>query len=142
MIECIRRECIADPNDLYHAESHICFVCGAEFDPSVELTDAPCEQCNWLCCPTCGCCKCSLSEADQAWLDGIRETVCQDLCDMVDIDLESIPMTENPNLYWGMTTQLRFCRRWATGELRRVAGELYARDIAARRQAMEDDENA
>jgi hypothetical protein len=117
-IRCIRRACIEDPEDLYHHESHTCFVCGAEFDPSPEMMGQICEVCNWYKCPTCGGCQCSLSPSDQAWMEAVRNTYCQDVGLMANLRLEDLPATDNPHVKEGLGMQLRFCRRWAVEQMR------------------------
>jgi len=119
-IDCIRKACIEDPKDPYHFEEHLCYVCGAAWDP--VLSEAPvCEQCGWLKCPACGGCKCSLSGHDRQWLDDIRSTLCQDVRLLAGVRVASLPDTDNPHLREGMSLQLRFCRRWALEQCSRPA---------------------
>jgi hypothetical protein len=118
LIRCIRRTCIEDPEDLYHYESHICFVCGAGFEPSPEMLKQVCEVCHWYKCPTCGGCQCSLSANDQAWIESVRNTCCQDIDLMASLRLEDLLDTENPHVKEGLGMQLRFCRRWAIEQIR------------------------
>jgi len=117
-IQCIRKACIEDPNDLYHVESHMCFVCGAEFGPDAKMMERICPVCAWYQCPTCGGCKCSLSKVDATWVDRIRGTYCQDRELMAAIDVGALPDTENPNVKAGLGVQLRFCRRWVIEQQR------------------------
>lgn len=116
-IDCIRKSCIKDPGDPYHFESHLCFVCGAEFDPSIELVGELCPSCGWLRCPFCGGCKCSLGYNDQRWIDYIKGSYCQDVGMMAKINVGMLPPTENPNVKLGLGIELRFCRRWANVQL-------------------------
>lgn len=116
---CIRSACIANDDDLYHVESHVCFVCGAEFDPTPDLRQEICSVCGWYRCPFCDGCECSLSREDAAWIDHIHTTACQSIADMANLNVGSLPETENPNVKVGLGMQLRFCRRWAIEQLRR-----------------------
>lgn len=117
-IDCIRKACIQDPDDLYHVESHVCFVCGAEFEPVPNMVQDICPTCGWYQCPVCAGCRCSLSEADAAWVDAIRSSYCQDVELMARINVGDLPDTDNPNVKAGLGIQLRFCRRWAIEQLR------------------------
>jgi hypothetical protein len=117
-VNCIRKSCIEDPDDLYHVESHVCFVCGAEFEPTPGMIQQICDECNWYNCPVCGGCKCSLSDSDAAWVDSIRASYCQSVNEMAGIRVKNLPDTDNPNVKLGLGIQLRFCRRWAIGQLR------------------------
>jgi hypothetical protein len=119
-IDCIRKACIEDPNDLYHVESHACFVCGVEFEPSSEMVGEVCEACGWYRCPDCGGCQCSLSEADAAWMDDIRSTYCHNIEKMASVNVGDLPDTENPHVKMGLGMQLRFCRRWAIEQMRQL----------------------
>lgn len=102
-IDCIRKACIEDPNDLYHVESHACFVCGVEFEPSPEMVGEMCEVCGWYRCPDCGGCQCSLSEADAAWIDNIRSTYCQNIEKMASVNVGTFltPKTLMLRRGWG-----------------------------------------
>lgn len=121
LIRCIRRTCIEDPEDPYHDESHVCFVCGAEFEPSPEMLKRVCEVCHWYKCPTCGGCQCFLSANDQAWIESVRNIYCQDIDRMAGLRLENLPDTENPHVKEGLGTQLCFCRRWAIEQIKGTA---------------------
>jgi hypothetical protein len=116
-IDCIRKECIENPDDLYHVESHVCFVCSAEFEPMPDMMQKICSVCGWYHCPVCDGCKCSLSETDAAWVDTIRSSYCQSVEKMATINVSNLPNTENPNVKLGLGIQLRFCRRWAIEQL-------------------------
>jgi len=116
VINCIRKECIENPDDLYHYESHVCFVCGAEWDPDPSLI---CAKCGWIKCPKCNGCRCSLSEADKAWVDNVFATYCQSIEAMAGVKVGGLADTENPNVKAGLGMQLRFCRRWANEQLRK-----------------------
>ena len=113
-INCIRKECIENPKDSYHYEGHICFVCGAEFDPTVELLEKNlCPVCHWYKCPVCEGCKCSLSSKDQEWIDNIHNTYCRDIHKIVQINVSKLSETGNPSVKRGLGLQLYFCRTWA-----------------------------
>lgn len=117
-VQCIRSGCIQDPNDEYHWEPHRCFVCGAPFFVSPNIVErCICEQCNWAICPVCGGCKCSLSEQDQAWIDNVRETVCQSVQKMANVDPEMLADTDNGWVKKGLGLQLYFCKKWACVQL-------------------------
>ena len=117
-IDCIRKDCIADPDDPYHHESHLCFVCGYEFDPVPPMVEtALCAVCNWYACPQCGGCRCSLDDHDQQWIDTVRATYCHDIEKMAAVRVSDLPDTHNPWARRGLGLQLRFCRRWARATL-------------------------
>lgn len=112
--DCIRKECIEDPDDAYHYESHKCFVCGEGFMPSVEVVnEEQCPECGWLTCPYCGCCKCDLKPEDQEWIDYVSKTYCQDRVRMAGINVSRLPDTVNRCVKEGLGMQLAFCKRWS-----------------------------
>lgn len=114
-IFCWRIHDIADPNNPYRQESHACFVCSKEFLPDPEYV---CEKCNWLKCPHCEGCRCNLTQNDQEWVAYVRRTFCQDPKRMAGLDINSMPRTDNPNVFWGLTSQLRICRSKAVEYLK------------------------
>ncbi len=119
-VHCVREHCIADPKDPYHFEPHLCFVCGIQWDVTPKLLETNlCPKCNWVKCPECEGCRCSLSPTDQAWLDSVREKYCQSVEALADFWAENLPSTPtwSPELLAGMTLQLMFCKRWARVEL-------------------------
>jgi len=116
-IDCFRSEEIADPESDYHLEAHLCFICGAPFEPTPDLP--VCPVCNWYLCPDCGGCRCSLSPEDRRWLEFIREVFCQVPEVLAKTPLGLLPMTTNPNLRAGMMTQLYFCQKGARQLCRR-----------------------
>jgi len=124
-VQCVRKDCIADPRNPYHNEPHLCFVCGAQWYPTPELLETNlCPVCNWLKCPECGGCKCSLSPTEQVWVDHVRSTYCQSVDDLASFrkrDLPPIGGAAKPSqlLKTGLGLQLMFCARWARCELER-----------------------
>ena len=79
-VNCVRKDCIADPRDPYHQEPHLCFSCGAQWYVTPGLLENNlCPECNWIKCPACGACKCSLTRASQKWVDRVRSTYCQSI---------------------------------------------------------------
>ena len=123
LVNCVRKDCIADPNNEYHQEPHLCFACGAQWYPTEELLKTNlCPDCNWLKCPVCGGCKCSLSPAAVAWVNHVRSTYCQSVEKLAfyrEADLPSPRATgkEAELLVDGLGLQLMFCIRWARVEL-------------------------
>lgn len=116
---CIRKDCIHNPEDAYHIETHWCFVCGAEFDPSPDMLLQQCPQCRWYKCPSCGGCQCSLSEHDQVWVNEVFSVYCHNLEAMADISVAQLPDTDNPHVKKGLGLQFYFCKRWAALKLGR-----------------------
>jgi len=116
---CIRKECINHNDDAYHVETHLCFVCGAEFDPSPELRAQQCPECGWYRCPRCGGCQCSLNEHDRKWIDEVCSVYCHHLESMADIKVSALPETDNPHVKRGLGLQCYFCKRWASIKLER-----------------------
>lgn len=58
-------------------ETHHCFVCGEAFRPREgEL----CVECDWLKCPVCGGCACSLSEESVRAIGALFRTFCESCC--------------------------------------------------------------
>lgn len=114
-VNCIRKGCIADPNDPYHAEQHLCFVCGKPF--YVTEDKKICPKCNWVICPECGGCQCNLSEWDASWVRRVRGFFCQAPETMASFRWEDLPKTDNPYVSLGLGLQLSFCKRWAVEQL-------------------------
>ena len=118
MFTCIRTECINDPVDAYHLETHKCFVCGGIFMPTPEMAEGErCPDCSWYECPFCGCCKCDLEQDDQDWIDDVFDTYCNSTRAMSRIRLGDLPDTMNPSVKDGLGMQLAFCKRWAAVRL-------------------------
>ena len=124
-VNCVRKDCIADPRDPYHQEAHLCFVCGEQWYVTPELVrDNLCTLCNWVECPVCGGCKCSLSPEREAWVDHVRKTYCQSVEVLAAFRVRHLPPVSGPAreallLHRGLTLQLMFCNRWARCELQR-----------------------
>lgn len=116
---CIRRECIKSDIDAYHAETHVCFVCGEQFDVPPEMRLRQCPECLWYKCPACDGCQCSLDEEDQQWMTRVFEEFCHDVEKMADIDVGGLPDTNNSNVKLGLGLQFYFCKRWANLKLGR-----------------------
>ncbi len=124
-VHCVREHCIADPGDAYHFEPHLCFVCGVQWDVTPELLETNlCPDCNWIKCPECGGCRCSLIPTSQKWLDSVRETYCQSVEALAAFRAEDLPNSDpwpacllRGLVLRGMTLQLMFCKRWARVEL-------------------------
>lgn len=116
---CIRKECIHNDEDAYHFETHLCFVCGTEFDPTPELRVEQCDICGWYRCPDCNGCQCSLSDADQGWMRSMFETYCYNVEAMAEIEVGKLPATVNSNVKIGLGLQFYFCKRWANLKLGR-----------------------
>lgn len=112
---CIRKECIEDPDDAYHYETHKCFVCGEVFMPSVEMVEGEqCPKCGWLTCQACGCCKCQMGPEDREWVDNIFNKFCHSKARMAAINIGNLKPTTNPHVRDGLGMQLAFCKRWAS----------------------------
>ena len=124
-VNCVRKDCIADSRDPYHQEPHLCFSCGAQWYPTPDLLETNlCETCNWLVCPVCGGCKCTLSPAAQDWVDNVRNTYCQSVEELAAYREQDLPEVggaarEAMQLKAGLGLQLMFCNRWARVELER-----------------------
>ncbi len=144
-VNCVRKDCIADPRDPYHQEPHLCFSCGAQWYVTPGLLENNlCPECNWIKCPACGACKCSLTRASQKWVDRVRSTYCQSIEKLAAYQEKDLPIVDDREgavvrLKAGLGLQLMFCNRWARVELRRreahygltILGSRVARPISA-----------
>ena len=119
-VQCVRKDCIADPRNPYHQEPHLCFSCGAQWYVTPELLETNlCKVCNWLACPECGACKCSLTKEDRHWVDRVRKYYCQSVEELAAFRDDDLGATSNPSVRAGLGLQLMFCNRWALCELAR-----------------------